>query len=187
MVNSTREIIVDLALKLIQKKGYSSFSYDDIAKKLNITKAAIHYHFANKEDLGIAVCKKTEKIMCLYYGEVLENIRKHTETPWKFVVKILSTIKPNENCPISSLQADYEILPAQLRNAVCLLSKLQIELFVNLAKEYSPNINEKELTTLFLSIKGAIQYRRIFGDVFFETNINTMKRQYETLLKNVEV
>src|ERR1700753_306193 len=47
--------IPDLAETLIQTRGYSAFSYQDIADALGIRKASIHYHFASKTDLGIAV------------------------------------------------------------------------------------------------------------------------------------
>ena len=51
----TAEQILDLAEMLIQTRGYSAFSYQDISDALGITKASIHYHFASKTDLGIAV------------------------------------------------------------------------------------------------------------------------------------
>src|ERR1700676_5055278 len=51
----TAEQILDLAEILIQTRGYSAFSYQDISDALGMTKASIHYHFASKTDLGIAV------------------------------------------------------------------------------------------------------------------------------------
>ena len=53
--SETAEQILDLAEKLIQTRGYSAFSYQDIADSLGIRKASIHYHFPSKTDLGIAV------------------------------------------------------------------------------------------------------------------------------------
>jgi TetR/AcrR family transcriptional repressor of nem operon len=51
----TAEQILDLAETLIQTRGYSAFSYQDIADRLGIRKASIHYHFPSKTDLGVAV------------------------------------------------------------------------------------------------------------------------------------
>jgi len=53
--SETAEQILDLAETLIQTRGYSAFSYQDIADGLGIRKASIHYHFPSKADLGIAV------------------------------------------------------------------------------------------------------------------------------------
>src|SRR5689334_12550955 len=53
--SETSEQILDLAETLIQTRGYSAFSYQDIADALGIRKASIHYHFPSKTELGIAV------------------------------------------------------------------------------------------------------------------------------------
>ena len=53
--SDTAEQILDLAETLIQTRGYSAFSYQDIADSLGIRKASIHYHFPSKTELGIAV------------------------------------------------------------------------------------------------------------------------------------
>lgn len=47
--------ILDIAETLIQTRGYSAISYQDIADRLGIRKASIHYHFATKTELGVAV------------------------------------------------------------------------------------------------------------------------------------
>ena len=54
-ISATAEQILDVAETLIQTRSYSAFSYQDIADALGIRKASIHYHFATKADLGIAV------------------------------------------------------------------------------------------------------------------------------------
>ena len=56
--SETAEQILDLAETLIQTRGYSAFSYQDIADALGIRKASIHYHFPSKADLGVAVINR---------------------------------------------------------------------------------------------------------------------------------
>src|SRR5215475_2801136 len=53
--SDTADKILDLAETLIQTRGYSAFSYQDISDGLGIRKASIHYHFPSKTNLGIAV------------------------------------------------------------------------------------------------------------------------------------
>lgn len=48
---STRERILDVALELFTKQGYDKTSLRDIAERLGITKAALYYHFARKQDI----------------------------------------------------------------------------------------------------------------------------------------
>jgi len=47
--------LIEVAQELIQKHGYNGFSYRDIAAKVGIKSASIHYHFPTKADLGTAV------------------------------------------------------------------------------------------------------------------------------------
>lgn len=184
MPNNTKGQITDLALTLVQKKGYTNFSYDDIAKQLKVTKAAIHYHFEGKEDLGIAVCEKVRESMLTCYKINFDKIKYNRASPWEFIKDVLSMIGPNENCPISSLQADYENLSEKFQKEIAKTSQLQIDLFLNLVKEYSPNIDNTILVVIFLSIKGALQCRRILGEDFFNQNIHAIKEQLDNILTN---
>src|SRR5262245_5441798 len=48
---STRERILDVALELFLEQGYDKTSLREIADRLEVTKAALYYHFASKEDI----------------------------------------------------------------------------------------------------------------------------------------
>jgi TetR/AcrR family transcriptional regulator, transcriptional repressor for nem operon len=54
----TIQRILDVATELIQTRGYSAISYHDIAERLGIRKASIHYYFPGKADLGKAVVER---------------------------------------------------------------------------------------------------------------------------------
>lgn len=51
----TKNLIVDVAEKLFSKFGYLGVSMSDIAKSLEMTKAALYYHFPSKERLYMEV------------------------------------------------------------------------------------------------------------------------------------
>jgi AcrR family transcriptional regulator len=53
--SSTRDRILDVALDLFTEKGYDKTSLREIAEPLGITKAALYYHFASKEDMLMAL------------------------------------------------------------------------------------------------------------------------------------
>ncbi|MFZ2970909.1 MAG: TetR/AcrR family transcriptional regulator [Minisyncoccia bacterium] len=55
---STKNLIIDVAEQLFAKFGYLGVSMSDIAKSLEITKAALYYHFSSKEDLFLKVLSK---------------------------------------------------------------------------------------------------------------------------------
>ena len=52
---STRERILDVALDLFIEKGFDRTSLREIAEKLDVTKAALYYHFASKDDILMAL------------------------------------------------------------------------------------------------------------------------------------
>jgi AcrR family transcriptional regulator len=52
---STRERILDAALDLFIEKGFDKTSLREIAGQLGVTKAALYYHFASKEDILMAL------------------------------------------------------------------------------------------------------------------------------------
>ncbi|RQX17462.1 TetR family transcriptional regulator [Micromonospora ureilytica] len=48
---STRERIKAVALELFTEQGYEKTSLREIAERLNVTKAALYYHFKSKDDI----------------------------------------------------------------------------------------------------------------------------------------
>jgi AcrR family transcriptional regulator len=52
---STRERVLDVALDLFTEKGFDRTSLREIAEKLGVTKAALYYYFASKDDILMAL------------------------------------------------------------------------------------------------------------------------------------
>lgn len=55
MTAGTREMLLREAETLARTRGYAAFSYADLADRVGIRKASVHYHFPTKEDLGVAL------------------------------------------------------------------------------------------------------------------------------------
>lgn len=51
----TRQRIQDVALELFAEQGYEKTSLREIAERLEVTKAALYYHFKTKEDILISL------------------------------------------------------------------------------------------------------------------------------------
>ncbi|MEV6956585.1 helix-turn-helix domain-containing protein [Streptomyces sp. NPDC051183] len=52
---NTRQRIQDVALELFAEQGYEKTSLREIAERLEVTKAALYYHFKTKEDIIISI------------------------------------------------------------------------------------------------------------------------------------
>ena len=59
--DSTAGRIVEAGRQLIMRRGYSGFSYADVADAIDIRKASIHHHFPTKADLAVAVVKQSRE------------------------------------------------------------------------------------------------------------------------------
>jgi TetR/AcrR family transcriptional repressor of nem operon len=116
----TAEQILDLAEMLIQTRGYSAFSYQDISDALGITKASIHYHFASKTDLGIAVVDR----YVARFGAALVAIAEDQSQPsmamLDFYIEPYTGYArtPDQICLCGALAGEILALPPELRARV---------------------------------------------------------------------
>jgi AcrR family transcriptional regulator len=59
----TRRLILGAALDLFGVKGYSETSLREVAEKVGISKPALYYHFASKEDLLVEIVRPLQEAM----------------------------------------------------------------------------------------------------------------------------
>jgi AcrR family transcriptional regulator len=57
----TRQRIQDVALELFAEQGYEKTSLREIAERLDVTKAALYYHFKTKEDILIGLFQDLQR------------------------------------------------------------------------------------------------------------------------------
>lgn len=180
-MSSTKSDIAVFALGLIARKNYSSFSYDDIAREFGMTKAAVHYHFKNKEDLGVAICELFRDRILALRAEWIEACRGGRH-PWRYIEERIGRLPSGVICPIVSMQADFENLPESLRLALKEVTATEIETLRILAKAYREDVDADSVTLVLLGLKGAMQYRRVMGEPFFQKMMKTIKAQFHAVV-----
>ncbi|WP_405617430.1 TetR/AcrR family transcriptional regulator [Streptomyces sp. NBC_00076] len=63
---NTRQRIQDVALGLFAEQGYEKTSLREIAERLDVTKAALYYHFKTKEEILVSIFEdRTQPILDL--------------------------------------------------------------------------------------------------------------------------
>lgn len=183
-MTNRRSQIIELTLKNIQEKGFTSFSYDYLAKELGVTKASIHYHFEKKGDLGVAVCERIQHGLEEAYTFIKESSIPAVEKPFAFILRRIQFLEQDGVCPISALQADYQELSPSMQEKIQELSQMEIDVFVALLKEAKQHgalksTNEEDLESLAIllisSTKGALQYKRVLGEDFFQKTLEQLK------------
>jgi TetR/AcrR family transcriptional regulator, transcriptional repressor for nem operon len=110
--------ILDAAERFVQVRGFNGFSYADISAELGITKAALHYHFASKADLGEALIVR----YAARFTDALAAIEADSITATAKLAGYsrlyLSVLSDQKMCLCGMLAAEYQTLPQPMREAV---------------------------------------------------------------------
>jgi AcrR family transcriptional regulator len=71
----TRQILIDVGMRLIAEKGYDSASIGDIAAFAEVTKGAVYYHFGSKENFVLEIIKqRSERNIAQFKQRAKDNI-----------------------------------------------------------------------------------------------------------------
>lgn len=119
VVANTREHLLESAADLLQRVGYASFSFRDLADAVGIRAASVHYHFPTKADLGVALvdwfrAQSDPKIATLC--EAYPNIRDRLLGLADHVAE--HTCTSGKSCPINLLLSEFSVLPEVLQHKV---------------------------------------------------------------------
>ena len=118
--SETAEQILDLAETLIQTRGYSAFSYQDIADRLGIRKASIHYHFPSKTELGAAVVDRYAARFGAALTAIAADQTKSSMAMLDFYVApyLEFADTPDRICLCGALAGEILALPVEFRSRV---------------------------------------------------------------------
>lgn len=72
----TRRIILESALDIFSRKGYSRTTFEDIALQINLSKGAVYWHFKTKSDLLVALIEDS----CEHRNARLETVEEQIKT-----------------------------------------------------------------------------------------------------------
>ena len=115
---ATATRILDLAEELVQTRGFSGFSYADVAARLDVTPASLHYHYATKADLGEALIRRyRERFMSAL--EAVEVRSAQAPAMLDAYARIYADVlRLKRMCLCGMLAAGYETLPEPMRREV---------------------------------------------------------------------
>lgn len=113
--SDTRSQLLDVALEFVQMRGYNAFSYHDLANRVGIKTASIHYHFPTKADLGLALVRQHRRV----FAEAFADIDAKETEPWKRLQRYVGLFRAtldngHRMCLGGMLAIEYQTLPADL-------------------------------------------------------------------------
>jgi len=181
----TKREILDAAEAMIQELGYNGFSYQHIADLLGIKNAAVHYHFRSKADLGAEVIERYRRRF-QRWAEQLEVQRKGVHAKLEAFFQIYYDLSNNGQraCPAGMLQAEFNAIPEEVREATRgLMIDLQEWLTGLLAQGREagafrfPGEPADQAVVIAATLQGALQIARSCGPERFDAAVAQLKRQ----------
>jgi TetR/AcrR family transcriptional regulator, transcriptional repressor for nem operon len=168
---NTKDTSADLkkvALEMIQTRGYNAFSYQDLAERLKIRKASIHYHFPTKEDLGVGLLKDSLNRVETWQAQIKEQNLKPMEQMQAYIA-YFTRISENctRICPIGALASEWASLPKKMQEAAGRVMKLHQDWLRALLERgraegvFTPQGDAADQAQfIYSSIQGALQISR---------------------------
>jgi TetR/AcrR family transcriptional repressor of nem operon len=164
--------ILDVAERLVQIRGFNAFSYADVASELNLTKAALHYHFAGKAELGEALIAR----YAARFSDALAAVESRVvDAPGRldaYVGLYLDVLRQKRMCLCGMLAAEYQTLPVAMQETVV---RFLAENETWLTRVLEQGSDEETLyfegspseiaRMIISSLEGAMLVARLFGDI----------------------
>ncbi|MFT5583700.1 MAG: TetR/AcrR family transcriptional repressor of nem operon [Cognaticolwellia sp.] len=97
-----RTELLDLAQTMIQERGFNAFSFKDLANRVGIKTASVHYHFPSKGELGLQVMER-------YLGQL------------DLTLQIWAAL-PNETARLRAFVSSYR--ETEVKGAICLCGSM---------------------------------------------------------------
>ena len=116
--SGTAERVLDIAERLTQMRGFSNFSYADIAAELGITKASLHYHYPGKAELGEALITRYSERFNEALAEIDRNLPDARARLEAYADLYAGVLRNERMCMCGILAAEYPTLPVAMQSEV---------------------------------------------------------------------
>ena len=185
----TRENILDQAEALIQERGFSGFSFQDLANAVGIRKASIYYHFPAKADLGRALIARYRLRMNVAFNAfdgpaTIDHLKLLTD----YLAPMIHFGRTQGLACLSGvLGGEYLALPPEMQKEIKAFFE-EHEVFLTALLErgrkaghfrFGGSANDMA-RVLFSAAEGALLIKRIKGDgSYFDRVVQTLMQQIE--------
>lgn len=175
----TREMILERAARVFNRKGYFGTSVSDIMEATGLEKGGIYNYFESKDDLALQSFDYAVDLLRQEFAAAIKGKFNAVERLQAIVgvFRDMSARAPVEGgCPVlnTAIEADDAHPPLRLRaqqamqewhDSICRIVERGIE-----REEVRPETNAEAIATLLIAtLEGAIAMTRLYGDPIYMT------------------
>ena len=114
-MRDTRTELLIQAETLVRGRGWSGFSYADLAEAVGIRKASIHHHFRTKDDLGAALVAAYGERYDAALAEISETHLAGIDRIAAYGRLYFGGVEQGLGCLCAALATEGDALPERLR------------------------------------------------------------------------
>ncbi|GAA3001461.1 TetR/AcrR family transcriptional regulator [Actinokineospora diospyrosa] len=163
----TRGALLDHATRLVRTRGYSAFSYADLATAVGIRKASVHHHFATKEQLGVELVARYTDRFQARLAEIDTLATGPVDALERYAALYREGLTDGEACLCGVIAAEIAAVPAAVAAGVAEFFRVnRIWLAALIGNRETPGQTPEDLAATFLAtLEGAIFVARAHHDV----------------------
>lgn len=175
ILQGTKRLIIDTARHFFSEYSYLGVSMDDIAAKLNITKAALYYHFTGKAEIYEKVLNNVFDDLSLFVAQALAETTIDKKL-YKLIKNYLDFGIEEKNL-IKAIMLKLPPADSQITKHVVKLREQIINLIqpvideVSVSKNLVKKVDAKLLTSLLTSMMDGL----LLESSFLNKKINSEK------------
>ena len=163
---SVKEQLLDVAEVMVREGGYNHFSFRDLADKVGIKSASVHYHFKTKPDLGTELVERyTRRFLEALDQTATSALPAQTVVQQAFQASLQSS---GMMCLCGLLAAEGDGLPPEVRQATrAFFERTQQWLAERIVQQsgISPEQAAQQALRQMAMLEGAMLLAKIHGDL----------------------
>lgn len=183
--SDTKTQALELAKTYLQTLGFNGFSFQTIADALGIKKASLHYYFASKEEMGLALIKDYEEGYKTWVERVSPLSSK--EKLAKMVKGFMKLTEKNHMiCPLGVFSSDYHTVTAKIKKKSRDFHRVQREWLIKTLNQgkkegsIKKSLNSEVIADwIMATLQGGVQVARLRGEK------ESLKKMLDTMLETL--
>jgi AcrR family transcriptional regulator len=157
-----QQLILDRAAILFARKGFAGTSIASIAESCNASKALIYHYYQSKESMLFDMLFSHCGLLVETAQEIMRQSDVQPEQKLRQLLRSFMAIYVSARAKHVVLLNDLHWLPEKQQKQIRELERKVIDIFKELVRAIRPDISDKTVTALAMSLMGSINWTYIW-------------------------